>query len=111
MERFGEERFRKLTETDSYYGKFKEPEIPPGCRWIFGQFMYIWTNAEVDGMSGRRQFSFRLLNEYETCMKVPLSVAEKKLLLRMRGWAEEVIAEFDDPPDKKKTPEKKPAVR
>jgi hypothetical protein len=24
----------------------------------------------------------------------------------MRGWAEEVISEFDSPPDKKKEPEK-----
>lgn len=106
IERFGEERFKKLTETDSYYSKFKEPVIPPGCKWIFGQFMYIWANAEADGMTGRRIFSFRLINEYVECMKVPLTVAEKKLLLRMRGWAEEVISEFDSPPDKKKEPEK-----
>lgn len=73
--------------------------------------MYIWSNAEVDGMSGRRQFSFRLLNEYQQCMKVPLTVAEKKLLLKMRSWAEEVIGEFDSPPDKKDNAGKKPGEK
>lgn len=53
-------------------------------------------------MSGQRMFTFRTLNEYIQCMKVPLTVAEKKLLLNMKHWADEVIAEFDNPPEKKK---------
>jgi hypothetical protein len=102
IQRFGKERFERLTETDSYYSKYKEPQIPPGCKWIFGQFMYIWGNCEVDGMSGQRIFTFRTLNDYVECMKVPLTVAEKKLLLRMKHWAEEVIFEFQNPPEKNK---------
>ena len=88
-------------ESDSYYSKFKEPEVPPGCKWIVGQFMYIWSNCEVDGMNGQRIFTFRTLNEYTECMKVNLSIAEKKLLLNMKHWADEVIAGFENPPEKK----------
>ena len=64
--------------------------------------MYIWSNCEIDGMNGQRIFTFRTLNDYVQCMKVPLSIAEKKLLLNMKHWADETIAEFENPPEKKK---------
>lgn len=95
IKRFGEERFNKISETDSYYKKFKNPVIPKGCSWIFKHFLYIYFNAEHNGLTGTAIFTFRTLNEYEACMKVPLTIAEKKLLIKMNMWANEQIAEFD----------------
>lgn len=102
-ERFGEERFEKLMKSDSYYRKFRDPEIPPGCKWMFSQFLYVWGNAPRDGMTGNVLFTFSTINEYVECMKAPLSLAEKKLMLRMSHWAKETIAEFDAPPPEKKS--------
>lgn len=98
--KFGKERFARLMETDPYYKKYREAEMPPGCRWIFSQFMYVWTNAPRDGMSGQVIFTFSTLNDYVACMKTPLTVAEKKLLLKMSHWAKEVIADFEAPSGK-----------
>jgi len=93
--RFGEEKFKALMETDSYYKKFKDPVIPKGCNWIFRQFLYIYNNTDHDGLTGNVKFTFNALNEYCRCMGTPLTIAEKKLLLRMNSWANEQIAEFD----------------
>ena len=98
--KFGKDRFNALMERDSYYGKFRDPEIPKGCGWIFSQFLYVWGNAPRDGMTGNVVFTFSTVNDYVECLSPPLSLAEKKLLLRMAHWAREAIAEFDGPPGK-----------
>lgn len=95
IDRFGEQRFKELQQKDSRYKKYQEPEVPAGCKWLFGQFMYIWQNCEVDSFSGQRIFTFRTLNEYTDCMGTKLSILEKKLLLQMKHWADEQIAEFE----------------
>jgi hypothetical protein len=48
-------------------------------------------------MTGNVMFTFSTINDYVECMKPPLTLAEKKLLLRMSHWAKETIAEFDAP--------------
>lgn len=57
--------------------------------------MQIWQNAEHD-MMGNVIFTFRTINEYVECMKVPLSVLDKKQLFKMKSWALEAIAELKD---------------
>lgn len=52
-------------------------------------------------MSGASMMTFQSLNDYVMCMGAPLTIAEKKLILKMKGWAGEVIADFDKKPDKK----------
>lgn len=98
---FGEEKFKKVQETDKRFAKLKDPDIPVGCNWIFSQFLYLYFNTKADGMTGRIQLSFIDINEYQKCMKVPLTVAEKKLLIKMAHWAGEEISELETPSDSK----------
>ena len=55
--------------------------------------MQIWENAEHD-MMGNVVFTFRTINEYVECFKVPLTVEDKKELFKMKAWASAVIAEL-----------------
>ncbi|MBO6130977.1 MAG: hypothetical protein J6P28_03315 [Treponema sp.] len=99
--KFGEEKWNNLVKNDSHYKRYKEPEVPNGCRWIFNQFLYIYFNSGFSPMSGASMMTFQSLNDYVMCMGAPLTIAEKKLILKMKGWAGEVIADFDKKPDKK----------
>ena len=103
IDKFGEERFKALAASDSRYSKYQDPEFVAGEKWIFTQFMNIWQNCGYDSFSGARIITFATINEYVECMKVPLTVAEKKLLLKMKHWADETIAGFDAPAEKQKT--------
>lgn len=57
--------------------------------------MLIWQNAEHD-MMGNVIFTFRTINDYVECMKAPLTVPDKKMLLKMKSWAVEAIADLKD---------------
>ena len=94
IKRFGKEKFEKLVQTDSYYKRFREPSIPLGCNWIWRHFMMIWQNCNHD-FGGNPILSFGEINDYETCMKVKLSLVEKRLILKMKDWAMEKISELN----------------
>jgi hypothetical protein len=55
--------------------------------------MLIWQNCEYD-FGGNVVFTFRTVNEYVECMKVPFTVEDKRLLFKMKQWALETISEF-----------------
>lgn len=55
--------------------------------------MRIWQNCEYDAL-GNVIFTYRTVNDYVECMKVPLSVEDKRCLFKMKFWALGVIAEF-----------------
>lgn len=55
--------------------------------------MQIWQNAEYD-MMGNVIFTYRTINDYVECMKVPLSIEDKKELFKMKGWALAAISEL-----------------
>lgn len=93
IKRFGEERFLKLTETDSYYKKYREPKIPVGCNWIWRHFLDIWNNCNTD-FNGYPILSFAEINAYEQCMDIHFSLVEKRLLLKIRNWVLEEISEL-----------------
>lgn len=95
IKKFGKERFLEVCKRDERYKKLQEIPVPPEYSWIFKHFMQIWQNAEHD-MMGNVIFTFRTINEYVECMKVPLSVLDKKQLFKMKSWALETIAEFKD---------------
>lgn len=61
--------------------------------------MQIWENAEHD-MMGNIIFTFRTINEYEQCFKVPFTVEDKRELLKMKFWAMGVISELKEQNDK-----------
>lgn len=70
--------------------------FPEGSKWIWNHFMYIWQNADTKEMTGRPIITFRTLNDYEECMKVRLSIKEKKQILLMKHWAYAAISELED---------------
>lgn len=55
----------------------------------------IWHNCEHD-INGNVIFTFHTLNEYVECMKVPLSVRDKKMILKIKHWAANAIADMQE---------------
>lgn len=84
-----------MGERDEKFKKLRDIPPPPQYEWIFRQFLQIWQNCEYD-MNGNVIFTFRTINEYVECMKVPLTVEDKKCLFRMKQWALSAIAELKD---------------
>lgn len=41
-------------------------------------------------------FTFHTINDYVECMKVPLTVEDKKMILKMKAWAQNTISEMSD---------------
>lgn len=93
--RDGWKKFYDMGERDEKYKNLRDVPCPIEYSWIFRHFMQIWQNCEHD-MMGNVIFTFRTINEYVECMKVPLTVEDKKCLLKMKQWAMETIAEFKD---------------
>ena len=91
----GERRFFEIGETDEQYKKLRELPPPPKFKWIYRHFMTIWQNCEYD-FGGNVIFTFRTVNEYVECMKVPFTVEEKRLLFKMKQWALEAISELKE---------------
>ena len=84
-----------MGERDEKWKKLREIPIPPEYSWIFKQFMQIWQGCEYDFV-GNVIFTFRTINDYVECMKVPLTVEDKKMLLKMKAWACNTIAELKE---------------
>lgn len=91
----GYKKFYELGEHDEKWKKLREIPCPPEYSWIFRHFMLIWQNAEYD-MAGNVIFTYRTINEYVECMKVPLTIEDKKMLFKMKGWALEAISELKE---------------
>ncbi len=47
-------------------------------------------------MSGNAIFTYRTVNEYVECMKVPFTVEDKQYLFKMKNWALESISELKE---------------
>ena len=45
-------------------------------------------------MSGNVIFTYRTIMDYEECMKVPFRVCDKELLMKIKAWACNQIAEM-----------------
>lgn len=89
----GERIFLSIGEKDEKWKKLRDIPCPAEYSWIFKHFLQIWQNCEYDE-SGNVIFTYRTINDYVECMKVPLSVEDKKRLFRMKFWALGVIGEF-----------------
>lgn len=98
IEKFGEQRFLETCKKDKKFEQLKEIPCPPEYSWIFRHFMSIWQNAEYD-MAGNVIFTYRTVNDYVECMKVPLTVEDKKMLFRMKVWALNAISELKEKDD------------
>lgn len=84
-----------LGEKDERWKKLREIPVPPEYSWIFKKFLEIWQGCEYD-FAGNIIFTFRTINDYVECMKVPLTVEDKKCILKMKAWACNTIAEMRD---------------
>lgn len=82
----------KLAETDEHYKKLLNIKIPLEYSWIWKHFLLIWKQCEYD-FAGNIIFTYRTVNDYVECMKVPLTVDDKKCLFNMKAWALETISE------------------
>lgn len=91
----GEAEFYKLGEQEEKWKKLREIPCPPEYSWIFKHFMQIWQHAEYD-MGGNVIFTYRTINDYVECMKVPFTVEDKKMLLKMKTWAQGAISELKE---------------
>lgn len=93
--KLGERKFFEMGELDEKFKKLRDIPPPPEYAWIFKQFLQIWQGCEYD-MAGNVIFTFRTVNDYVECMKVPLTVADKKCIFKMKAWAMNTIAEMKD---------------
>ena len=93
--KLGEQKFFEMGETEERYKKLRDIPIPKEYNWIFKHFMQIWQGCEYD-MVGNIIFTFRTINDYVECMKVPFTVEDKKMLLKIKAWACNTISEMKD---------------
>lgn len=91
------EKFNEICLKDKKWNELKDIEIPHEYLWIWGHFIAIWQQCLFD-FNGNRQFDYRTVMDYAECMKVPLTVKDKRIIFRMKVWAFEQIREMD--PDK-----------
>ena len=91
----GEAAFFAMGERDEKWKKLRDIPIPKEYSWIFRHFMEIWRGCEYD-FAGNIIFTFRTINDYVECMKVPLTVEDKKCLFRMKAWACNTIADMKE---------------
>ena len=84
-----------MGEQSERYKKLRDIPIPSEYEWIFKQFLNIWQGCEYD-MAGNAIFTFRTINDYVNCMKVPLTIEDKRCLLKMKAWAMNTISEMKD---------------
>ena len=93
--KLGEQKFFEMGEVEEKYKKLRDIPIPKEYNWIFKHFMQIWQGCDYD-MMGNIIFTFHTINEYVECMEVPLTVEDKKMLLKMKAWACNTISERRD---------------
>ena len=87
--------FLKWGERDEKWKKLRDIPIPKEFEWIFKHFMQIWQGCEYD-FAGNVIFTFRTINEYVECYKVPFTVEDKKLLFKMKAWALNTISDMKE---------------
>ena len=90
----GERKFNELCEKDKKWNKLKDIPIPARYRWVWEHFIAIWQQCEID-FYGRRVLTYGTVNDYVKCMKVPLSVVDKRLIFKMKVWAFQQIEDME----------------
>lgn len=88
--KFGKERFDTVSKTDENWKKFVPPEFPTRFTWIWYKFLDIWRTCGHD-FNGNIILTPRVLMDYCECFMISLTVEEKRLIFRMKAWAEDTI--------------------
>lgn len=84
-------KFRKAQAKDPKFAKLEYLELPKCYKWIWGQFYNLWSCAERD-MNGNAIITPRTILDYEECFCVHFTVAERKLIFRMKDYTTGAIA-------------------
>lgn len=71
----------------------KDIPLPSDYTWLFSHFLMIWQNCEYD-LSGTKVFHFRDITDYEKVFGVSFTYHERRMIVKMKNWAFEIIAEF-----------------
>lgn len=91
IKQMGIEKFRKAQKYDKKYAKLEYLELPECYKWIWEQFYAMWTTAERD-MNGNAVITPRTILDYEECFGVRFTIAERRLLFRMKSYTIGAIA-------------------
>lgn len=91
IEKFGIEKFNQAVKNDpKRWGKFIEPEFPKNYRWLWFVFLDIWSLCDYD-MNGNKILTPRVLCDYCECFKISLTIQEKRIIFKMKTWANDEI--------------------
>ena len=89
----GMEKFLKNCEIDEKWRNLQDIPIPARFEWLFKHFLNIWQGCEWS-FGGSIIFTFQTIKDYQECMHVPFRVYDKKLLMKMKAWACNQIADM-----------------
>lgn len=96
----GEKEFIKLCKVSPKMAQLQDIEIPECYTFVFNHFLEIWHYAASD-FNGNKIITFGTINDYVRCMKVPLEIRHRKMILKIKDWAEEQISiQSSNPRDK-----------
>ena len=85
-----EDDFIRKVSMDKNWKKFIAPEFPKRYSWLWFTFLDLWRTCGHD-FNGNVILTPGTLMDYCRCFLVNLSVYEKHLVFRMKGWAEDEI--------------------
>lgn len=93
IEAFGKEKFLELAKTDERYKKLLSIKLPDECQWLWRHFQRIWRDAERD-MNGYPIITPQTVLVYMEYYCVNFDVKQRELIMQMKLWAIETIAEL-----------------
>ncbi len=93
IKRFGEDKLKEIAKMDENYEKLMFLQFPEGFDWIINHFLKIWRHCETD-LNGNRIFTPRQIIDYCNCFGVKMTYHERLLVLKMKEWTVEAIAEL-----------------
>ena len=99
VKKFGEKKLEEIAKKDERYARLQFLPFPEGFSWITNHFMKIWRHCETD-INGNRIFTPRQIVDYCECFGIKINCHERMLILKMKEWATEAIAELKNEKDK-----------
>lgn len=99
VKKFGEKKFLELCKDDERLAELQPIPFPEGFTWLSNHFFKIWRHCEID-INGNRIFTPRQIIDYCECFGVKMTYPERKMILKMKEWAVEAIAELKSDKEK-----------
>lgn len=93
IKKFGESKFNEISKVDEKFAELHYLDFPIGSDWIVNHFFQIWKHCEYD-INGNKIFTPKQILDYCECFGVYMTYREKQLIMKMKEWAIEAIAEL-----------------